>query len=119
MSNKKWMRQVLVMVVVIAMAICANNVFAGQGPDGDYPPKPPIDDNGGPHGDNPFEKDDTNNDGRVSRDEFNGPADIFDKMDVNSDGYTQIHRQFFTRHSGAGYFTFFGEFPQPRAWLWP
>nr|WP_321403704.1 hypothetical protein [uncultured Desulfobacter sp.] len=89
MSNKKWMRLVLVMVVVIAMAICANNVFSGQGSSGERPPKPPTDDNGGPHGDreNPFEKDDTNNDGRVSRSEFNGPADMFDKMDVNGDGY--------------------------------
>lgn len=89
MSNKKWMHRVLVLVVVIAMTICANNGFSGQGPDEEHPSKPPIDDNAGLHGDrdNPFEKDDTNNDGRVSRDEFNGPADMFDKMDFNGDGY--------------------------------
>lgn len=34
-----------------------------------------------------FEQDDTNNDGRVSRDEFSGPEDLFDKLDRNSDGY--------------------------------
>lgn len=90
-NKKKWMRRMLVMVVIIVMAICANNLFAGQGPDGNHPPKPPIDDNGGPNGDreNPFEKDDTNHDGQVSRDEFHGPADMFDKMDVNGDGYIE------------------------------
>ena len=30
---------------------------------------------------------DTNHDGKVSRDEWKGPADMFDKLDTNHDGY--------------------------------
>lgn len=41
---------------------------------------------GGPGGKG-FEQDDADHDGRVSREEFSGPRDLFDKLDANSDGY--------------------------------
>ena len=35
----------------------------------------------------PFERDDKNGDGRLSRDEFRGPAHAFKKMDMDGDGF--------------------------------
>jgi len=34
-----------------------------------------------------FERDDQDDDGRVSQDEFSGPSDHFDDLDQNQDGY--------------------------------
>lgn len=33
-----------------------------------------------------FEKDDANSDGKVTREEFSGPEDLFDKLDSDGDG---------------------------------
>jgi len=33
-----------------------------------------------------FEQDDVNNEGKVTKDEFKGPDDLFDKLDANGDG---------------------------------
>lgn len=38
-----------------------------------------------------FEQDDADNNGVVTRDEFSGPADLFDRLDSNGDG--QINRE--------------------------
>ena len=35
----------------------------------------------------PFYEDDADGDGKVSRSEFTGPADHFDRLDLNGDGY--------------------------------
>lgn len=41
----------------------------------------------GPRHNGGFENDDVDQDGRVSREEFNGPADLFDRLDTDGDGY--------------------------------
>ena len=45
------------------------------------PAGPPEGDRGG------FERDDQDDDGRVSEDEFSGPSDHFDELDQDDDGY--------------------------------
>lgn len=54
----------------------------------------------GPPGGGGFEKDDANNDGKVSKDEFSGPADLFDRLDADGDGY--ITREEATPPKGKG-----------------
>jgi hypothetical protein len=49
----------------------------------DSPPGPPPHGKKGPDG---FEKDDVDKDGKVTREEFSGPADMFDHLDANGDG---------------------------------
>ena len=49
----------------------------------DPPPGPPPHGKKGPGG---FEKDDVDKDGKVTREEFSGPADMFDHLDANGDG---------------------------------
>jgi len=48
---------------------------------GEAPERPPKGRRGG------FERDDQDDDGRVSQDEFSGPSDHFDALDQNQDGY--------------------------------
>jgi len=55
----------------------------GPGAMGGPPPKGQPEDKGGKG----FEEDDADKDGRVSRQEFSGPAELFDRLDQNGDGY--------------------------------
>ena len=46
---------------------------------------------------------DQNNDGRISRDEWKGPAEVFDRLDANHDGFlTREELQAGRRHEGRG-----------------
>ena len=62
---------------------CAQNANQGGNSRMDAPQGPPP---GGPKGPGGFEKDDVNKDGQVTREEFSGPADMFDRLDANGDG---------------------------------
>ncbi len=55
-----------------------------EAPTGPPPGKRP---NSGDRRQGGFEKDDVNNDGRVSREEFSGPQGHFNRLDADGDGY--------------------------------
>lgn len=55
-----------------------------------------------PHG-NGFERDDVDQDGLVSRDEFGGPDELFDRLDADGDDYiTRQEARFGDHHNAPG-----------------
>ena len=79
-----WITLALVGLISISWTMgCAQNANQDTNPRMDAPHGPPPD---GPKGPGGFEKDDVNKDGKVTREEFSGPADMFDRLDANGDG---------------------------------
>lgn len=62
---------------------CAQNANQGAIDKWDAPQGPPPDGHKRPGG---FEKDDADRNGKVTREEFSGPADMFDRLDADGDG---------------------------------
>ena len=61
----------------------AQNANQGANEKMDAPQGPPPDGHKRPGG---FEKDDVDKNGKVTREEFSGPADMFDRLDADGDG---------------------------------
>jgi len=95
------MKRFSIFAAYVGALLLAASVFA-QDPQDPQKQRGPRQ-RGGPGGENRMKRMDINNDGAISRDEWKGKSDIFDKIDKNNDG--SLTREEFGsagRHQGKG-----------------